>query len=549
MAVKLAKPVALAIAIGITLGGGIDLAPIAAAQDLTSDDNADQDQPSELLPPAHLIPEGNDFSLTLHKRVNPESYREADGNLDNEAKGTPLSGVHFKLQKLRGDIRQQNQLTLLSEVADEFNRKMGSWRGADGALTPELDANFNGSGERTGITDNQGDLQFDNLEPGAYLVTETQVPIANGADVYVKTHPYIILVPTAQKGGDAWEKAVHSYPKNSHLSVSAKVDDKNKHALNEFRDEADSAIEYTLDAKIPYPANGQYLKELVIQDSYNDQELGIDDNVKPSVYRVPADGSDPVKIDEAKYSVITQQPLPTNRAGLPDDANTSFKVVINDFEAAGFENGDSVQVKFNAVLLNAADQDIVNAVNQSGIIAGPDAEQRFETPSFTTTTYIGDIRVTKVDAADKAQLLEGADFDLFRCEDDKTPENIIQSGTTGKDGQLLFEGIHVSDWVNGAAQNNPIQYCLEEVSAPSGYQKTRDTPYKVTLSVNSKEFLENTKNNKTIRRVSLEIDNISDSQRYTLPSTGGMGILLIALVGLGIIIGGVYAARRNSAKA
>ena len=44
------------------------------------------------------------------------------------------------------------------------------------------------------------------------------------------------------------------------------------------------------------------------------------------------------------------------------------------------------------------------------------------------------------------------------------------------------------------------------------------------------------------------IDNVKKTTP-TLPATGGMGVLIIALAGLAIIGGGVYAARRNSQSA
>ena len=44
------------------------------------------------------------------------------------------------------------------------------------------------------------------------------------------------------------------------------------------------------------------------------------------------------------------------------------------------------------------------------------------------------------------------------------------------------------------------------------------------------------------------IDNVRKTTP-TLPSTGGMGVLVLALAGLAIIAGGVYAARRNSQSA
>lgn len=114
---------------------------------------------------------------------------------------------------------------------------------------------------------------------------------------------------------------------------------------------------------------------------------------------------------------------------------------------------------------------------------------------------------------------------------------------------MTFSGIHVSDWVNNEAPQQGVEYCLQETDAPSGYLQTREEPYRFYLNIDSREFVDGSQNGEIIRRVSMTIENIPDTDRPLLPKTGGMGILLVTLLGLGIIGGGVYAARCNSATA
>ncbi|MDK4235264.1 SpaH/EbpB family LPXTG-anchored major pilin [Corynebacterium propinquum] len=543
MAKTISKPIALAIAAGITLGGAFGAGSPAFAQDGTVPSVAEE--ATQVLPHASLIPDTDDFSLTLHKRLNPKIEGDATGNPDSRVSGEPLDGAHFELQKLEGNIREQAGLTHLAEVADEFNRAKGSWRGNGGLTTPPLDENFT---PRTGVTGQDGvagELKFDNLTPGAYLVTETQTPAPQGAEGFVKSKPYIVLVPTVNKEGTDWEKHVHSYPKNSSAKVAKEVFDENKHALDDFRDPQSAQVGYGLTAHVPNVPAGDFLTEFVVQDSYNNEELGIDADLKPRVFRIPGGNGRLQPLDPSSYEVQTQQPVTTNTQNLPADANESFKIAI-DTDTAGLESGDSVYVAYQATLLKAKDQDIENAVSSFGMIASNTGTQRFETPNDKVVTYIGDVQIHKVDQSNNERFLEGADFDLFRCD---APDEIIQSGTTDKDGRLTFSGIHVSDWVYNQAPQKNVEYCLQETDAPSGYLQTREEPYRFYLNVNSREFVEGGQNGETIRRVSMTIENIPDTDRPLLPKTGGMGILLVALLGLGIIGGGVYAARRNSAIA
>ncbi|WP_147578923.1 isopeptide-forming domain-containing protein [Corynebacterium propinquum] len=160
MAKVIAKPIALAIAAGITLGGSFGAGAPAFAQGLnaqqTQADAADGESPvldgegaTQVLPPASSIPDAKDYSLTLHKRLNPRIQGESTGNEDAHVSGEPLDGAHFRLQKLEGNIREQAGLSHLTEVANEFNRAKGSWRGSGGLTTPPLDENFK---TRDGVT-------------------------------------------------------------------------------------------------------------------------------------------------------------------------------------------------------------------------------------------------------------------------------------------------------------------------------------------------------------------------------------------------------------
>ena len=552
MAKTITKPLALAIAVGLTLGGSFSVGFPALAQDDAGQNtnpavNTNPNGEQLIFPPAATIQDSNDYSLTIHKRLNPSDLGDATGNQDDKVSGTPLDGAHFQIQKLEGDIRKQSVLSNLTTIASEFNRAMGTWRGEGGLDTPPLDQTFTAKHGVTGKSGQTGELKFENLKPGAYLVTETQAPAAVGAQGFVKTKPYIVLVPTVNTEGTEWVKDVHTYPKNSAARVSKHVRDAGKHSLSDFRDNPEtSTVDYTLMATVPVAPEQQSLDEFIIQDSYNNKELGIGDDIKPVVRKLREGTQQAEIVDESKYQVVTQQPVASNSKNLPADANESFKIVFRNLEDADIKGGDTISVDFTTTILNAQDQDIENAVNSSGSFDGQQASGRFETPNDKVVTHLGDIRVIKEDERDNKKKLEGAVFGLANC---KAPENYFQTGTTDTNGEITFAGIHVSDWINNEAPAKAEEYCLTEIDAPHGYIKTREEPYRINLSRNSKEFVGEGKDRQAIRRVSLEVTNLHDTERPTLPSTGGMGILLIALLGLGIIAGGVYAARRNSVKA
>lgn len=115
MAKAIAKPVALAIAAGIALGGSFGAGAPAFAQ-VDNDQESVGEESSQVLPHASAIPDTKDFSLTLHKSLNPRIQGEASGNEDQHVSGEPLNGAHFQLQKLHGNIREQAGLSNLAQL-------------------------------------------------------------------------------------------------------------------------------------------------------------------------------------------------------------------------------------------------------------------------------------------------------------------------------------------------------------------------------------------------------------------------------------------------
>lgn len=543
MAKAISKPLALAVAVGLTLGGSFGAGAPAFAQN-----SVNAPQTAEQVPPASTIPAENNFSLTIHKRVNSQTLRQGTGQQDDQVGGQPLQGVDFKIQKLAGDIREQGDFSQLAALAKEYNQPHAT------ADVPALDDSFT---EQTRTTNAAGEANFTSLPAGAYLVTETKTPDPEGAQTFVASKPFIAFVPMTNPQGNGWNSNVHVYPKNSEVRVTKQVDDANKHASNQADGRnVDSKVTYTLDGLVPAAPAGRVLRDFKLTDASKSDELSFGENFVTSVVRIPAGGTPdqavPLTLNE-HYTVNSSASLPNNTTNLANGADQAFDIVISNPAAAGLQPGDTVRAVVEATMLQAPDQQIENSVNESGIFRDPTTgvdDQPFETPNDKVITYIGKIRVLKIeeradDAEGEPKPLAGATFDLYDC---ATPDNVLQSGTTNDQGTLTFEGIHVSDWVDNESPETNVEYCLKETKAPAGYTILAEET-RVTLLRESQETIGEGPEARQVRLVSKTIQNRPTSEVPILPSTGGMGILLVALLGLGIIAGGVYAARRNSAKA
>lgn len=546
MAKAISKPLALAVAVGLTLGGSFSVGAPAFAQNLVN-----EPQTAEGTPAASTIPAGDNFSLTIHKRVNSQTLRNATGQEDDSVGGEPLQGAQFTLRKLKGNVRNQAELAQLSAKANEFNQPHS---------TEQLAENeFDAPATQAQTTGTDGKTEFTGLAAGAYLVTEVAPPqvAENDPRTYVPSRPFIVFVPMTTPAGDGWNSNVHVYPKNSEARVQKAVVDANKHAESDGAPQGSSLIRYTLDGVVPAAPQGRQLRDFKLTDSSNSAELRFDGNFVKSVQRIPAGQGEGAAETLAQnlYSVtpVSADRLPENKTNLGAGANQAFDVVVADPAAAGLMPGDTLRVVVEATMLNAPDQDIENSVNESGIFRDPAQgvdDVDFDTPNDQVVTHIGKIRVVKFEEgtenAENPVRLAGAEFELFNC---AIPDTVVRKGTTGDNGELLFEGIHVSDWVNNEAPAENVKYCLRETKAPDGYTKVNDVIENIELLRADQGTVTSGEGEQTIRLKSLNVSNRPTSEVPILPSTGGMGILLVALLGLGIIAGGVYAARRNSAKA
>ncbi|WP_288638308.1 SpaH/EbpB family LPXTG-anchored major pilin [uncultured Bifidobacterium sp.] len=168
-----------------------------------------------------------------------------------------------------------------------------------------------------------------------------------------------------------------------------------------------------------------------------------------------------------------------------------------------------------------------------------------ETPYVYTYQFI----VVKQDGDNTDTKLSGAKFKLY-SDKSATKEVAVSSLangvytvepsgtavlTTGTDGKITVNGLDSGT------------YYLKETKAPSGY-KLDDTVRKVTVTPNSE--VANAKNGDAITyKVNGDSNHTMTINNYkgSLPSTGGMGIVLMVVAGVLLIAGGMISIMRRRA--
>lgn len=551
MANAIKKTAAIALAAGLTFAGSAGI----AAQDAFAQTAPTAPNTAASVPNASDI--GTDkVNLTINKRVNPTELRNATGEADPKASGEPLAGVGFTAERINVDITDQ----------DNFNKvaKLANARDIEGARKLGTDP-----AEKFADTDANGQTSKE-LPVGAYIITETKTPETTGSEAYVPADPFIVFLPMTSADGKTWNRDVQVYPKNSYARAEKAVVDKDKHAIDK---ETRDSVTYTLTGIVPAAKEGEKLDWFGLRDAYNDTEIKPDIE-KITVKVVSADGSEKKLTSEQFHAAADEGFDSVNDKNLAQGANAGFFVGV---DTDVLKPGDKVVVTVNAQLLDGAnaDQQIENSVREyfrtSTADGGfkktppntppntpPGDTPPNETPNDKVTTYVGNLTVYKRGEEKKA--LEGAEFSVGKCNDDKNDieGKPIATGKTDKDGKLEFKGLHVTDYVDDAEVEETLRdtYCVKEIKAPAGYSLPKKAVTPLTLTREDHKGLvgegaaaefKAVAENKTIEN-GVVIDNVKKTVPL-LPSTGGMGILIVALAGLAIISGGAYAARRNSKSA
>lgn len=514
------KTAAIALAAGLAFSGsaGAVFAPVASAQSI---DTVNKEK----------------GSITVHKRVGHKQLGapNADGK-EIDAPGTALQGAKFKLQKLV-DITDDASFAKAAKLKIEG----GVVKSGDETITPQDIAQ---GAEAT--TDANGKLTFGNLPAGAYLLTETASPAATDK-VYIPAAPMIVYVPVpaGEEGKKTWNRDVHVYPKNTELTTTKTVEDKDRQPV------ANDVLDYTIKTNAPVMPQGNTLTKFSVNDYYNAEEL-----LEPQVKSVTLGGK--ALVEGVDYEIIRG----AYTAGDKGDANTKVEFKFLKPAEIAASKGAEIEIKIQGKVAKTVkegkglkDGEVANHADSEGTTKRTDdTDKDFKTPGTKVVSYFGAVQVVK--KGEDGKTLSGAKFELHKVGNGATCDGVkagdktkINAGpwTTDANGRFVINNLHVTDLAN-STETIDDTYCLVELEAPSGYQKLdKAISFKLTKETVTKPATSQAAGGTTyVYNLSKDVENKKRPQ-FELPQTGGMGVAALILAGLALLGGGAFAARRKNA--
>ena len=419
-------------------------------------------------------------------------------------------------------------------------------------------------------TDTNGDAKFENLDLGLYLVKETTPPTGYTSDVV----PFFMTVPeiTREKSAtnNTYTYNVEVTPKNHNV----------KNAINKTADTKDmvgvgDVLPYTIDAT-PNKTKATNLdekgkaKDLTADDLkqyaiFDDALTNAYDKVDAStVDKVTVDGvTDPLKVGTGATDTTNDYYVTTGQT--PNDATrTRISVVflpaglnkiVNKLNAVTGNDQPKVHVTFKfKISANVPTGNDHMLMNKYGFIpGGKDGENHNPiVPDTHTDTEFRKFHIFKHDGTDDTVKLKDAKFKVFagangttadsaalavaqKCADDPTEAN-CKTALKGF-GEKSTDGNGVTtDYVAKVGQ----KFYIVETAAPDKYARSTKV-YEVTLT---------TATAATAAQV-VDIPNVPTKDGgfwFTLPKTGAAGVIIFALIGLGLVGSGMFVFLKNRKK-
>ncbi|MBM6920080.1 SpaH/EbpB family LPXTG-anchored major pilin [Phocea massiliensis] len=260
--------------------------------------------------------------------------------------------------------------------------------------------------------------------------------------------------------------------------------------------------------------------------------------------------------------------------------NNTLTVAFENLKGvSGIQTGKTITVTYKAVINeNAVTTDPVTNSAKVEYSNDPVSGGTGESTPSTTKVYTYDINVHKYTGSwngGTTGYLEGATFILSKEDQLRNSGGVITDGNYGADYADVINGIELiatgdnyrvakekeegtiyfttTDKAITISGLEAGTYYLHEVKAPAGYNKLTN-PIKIEIRVSGETVNEKTPsyedpvyiiNDKTAEASDSNVIPVLNNNGITLPETGSIGTIGLTILGVGVVLAGIFVPRRK----
>ena len=502
---------------------------------------------------------------------------KGDGSQEKKEK---VAGAEFTVKKVTQinganiDLKKYDDWMKVAGIVEKVN----SGKESEAKLTLEQD------GTKKSTADGTGEAKFENLAIGLYKVEETKA--APGYAVLSK--PFFMTIPQVTREKNS---------KDNTYTYDVSVEPKNKSTKDAIQKKADTTGMVGAGDEIPYTITTDVTttSETAPKDYTKDdfQGFAVWDDALIKAYSDVTDDLDATKakalvqevkigdtkIDPTNYTVSVEKYDANNAKGL-ENGRVRIKVTFNDDgltaiatalkNATDKTNLPKLSVKL--VFKLAPDAPTGDFYNKYGYQPGhgkdgktPDPVNPPENNPDTKVTLVK-FQIKKVNAVKDTEGLEGAKFAVFAnktdadaCAADKTRADAKckDKATKGyKTGTTVADGLEGA--TNGTAKTTGLTGAFEVKVGQTFYVVETAAPEGFALSPKVEEVTANNTGNgydtgtQTFTYTFKDLPNGgpdgSGKNWFNLPETGAAGVIIFALIGLGLVGSGMFVFLKNRKK-
>lgn len=457
----------------------------------------------------------------------------ADGSLGNVVWGSGIDQSKLAAEGTDALIKGKDAASVSQALAKSNNS--ADAKAYATAFSGVLSATHTDSGEFSST--GNGSYTISGLSDGYYLIQDKAGTLNGKNDAYTSFILQII------------GKDVIVAPKSTQPTVDKKIqdetDDAETGATNGWGNTADHDInesfQFKLDATIPAEANLADYKTYKVK--FNDtMSKGV---TFESIASVKVNGNDgtAAKSWTLSTSDYTKSDITTDGTTGEQSWSLTINDVIAECEGIKIAQGFTVEVIYNAHLnekatINSATgtTDNMNSVNLE-YSNNPNAAGLGKTEDKTVYAFTFGITNKKVIDSVDGEALPDAGFKLYTDEDCTKEYKLVKDDTLNayrpaKDGETAVEMKSAADGTFPIKGLDAGTYYLKETTTPKGYT----TAAVKTITIKATHSISDGQPNVVLSSDSTLDNKIVDKKGSTLPSTGGMGTVILYVAGIAVFV-------------